>query len=310
MHVTKLVDELMRLRKGWGLQADLSAKVGTGLQQLAGIDASDGQELRRTRLLAVLTEAAGELPKEMGMFALVGLCAWPEARLRTLDERLAWLAERTDISQRTALRRLDEAQRRLAEVLSSLSVPHEDGWYIESLSSVMRVTDEYVEAIERRVIVCRTPGLTQLDTSISVPRHPSDEQQRHGLEIELLQGGHLERREQPYEGYFCNVIVLSKPLAADEKHEFTLRFRIPPGQPMAPHYVHIPTHRSDAFNIHIRFDFTQLPKHLWVLDGAPPVAVYQRTPGATCVTPDKYGEASWSFRLLRVGLAYGFCWRP
>ena len=310
MHTTKLADELMRLRKGWGLQADLSEKLGPVLRRLAGIGDSDAQELQRTRLIAVLTEAAGDLPQEMGLFALVGLCAWPEARLRTLDERLAWLAERADVSQRTALRRLDEAQRRLAQALSSRSVPPDEDWYVESLSSVMRVTDEYTEAIERRVIVCRTSGLTELDTSISVPRHPTDEQSKHGLEIELVHGGHLELREQPYEGYFRNVIALSKPLSADERHEFTLRFRTPPGQPMAPHYVHIPMRRSDAFDIRIGFDSDRMPKHLWILDAAPSVAVYQRTPGTACVTPDKYGEIGRSFRLLRPGLAYGFCWQP
>ena len=307
--MTELAEELMQLRKGWGLQADLTAKVGVQLRQLAHIGEVDEQHVRRAKLLTLLSEAAADLPEEMGMAALVGLCAWPEARLRTLDDRLAWFAQHADISQRTALRRVDEAQRRLAEALSSRSVPEDDGWYVESLRSVMRVTDTYAEAIERRVIVCRTSGMTELDTSISVPRHPTDDQQRHGLEIELIHGGHLERREQPYESFFRNIIALPKPLANGEKHEFTLRFRTPPGQPMAPHYVHIPTRRSDTFDIHIRFELTDAPKHVWVLDGAPPVAVYQLTPSTACVSLDKYGEVGASFRLLRQGLAYGFCWQ-
>jgi hypothetical protein len=308
VQIKEIAEELMQLRKGWGVQADVTVKVGIRLQQLAGIASTDGPDVWRDKLVALLAEAAAKLPDEIGMVALVGLCVWPKAQRRTLDERLAWLAEQTGISSRTALRRVDEAQQRLAGVLASRSPREEDAWYVEQLSSLMQVTKDHVEVIEKRLIVCQMAGLTELDTSISVPRHPTDDEKAHSLDIELLQGGHLERREQPYESYFRNIIALPQRLAVGEKHEFTLRFRTPPGQLMAPHYVHIPTRRSDSFEVHIRFDPECLPGSIWVLDGAPPVAVYERTPGASCVAPSKFGEVEHSFRMLRQGLSYGFCW--
>src|SRR5580692_8027575 len=88
-------------------------------------------------------------------------------------------------------------------------------------------------------------GVSELSTAVSVPRHSADVDQAHGLESELLYGGSLELREQPYESYFKNVIILSRPLRKGERHRYAIRLRIPVGQLMAPHYVYVPFSRSD-----------------------------------------------------------------
>src|SRR5215472_7806814 len=76
-----------------------------------------------------------------------------------------------------------------------------EGWYVESLVALLRLDTEPIEVIEQRVIVATVNGLSELAASISVPRHPADSTAAHGLDVELLHGGSLERREHPYESF-------------------------------------------------------------------------------------------------------------
>src|SRR5205823_6651730 len=139
--------------------------------------------------------------------------------------------------QRTARRRVDRAFRLLATAQRPDVAP--DGrrsdsaaWTVASFVALLRMDVEPPEAIELRRIVAAVDGLAELVTSISVPRHPDDRSQSHGLRAELLYGGRLERREQPYESYFQNVIALARPLPAGAEHRYAMRLTMPPGQPM------------------------------------------------------------------------------
>lgn len=184
-----------------------------------------------------------------------------------------------------------------------------EGWFVESFSALLRLDTEPIEALEQRVIVATSDGLSELATSVSVPRHPTDADQAHGLEPELLHGGSLELHEQPYESYFKNVIVLPQPLRKGERHGYALRLRILAGQRMAPHYVYVPFNRSDHFELRVRFNPQQLPRAIWVLDGAPTAVIYERGPTHETLVPDRFGEVHVTFRTLRLGLGYGVCWQ-
>lgn len=184
-----------------------------------------------------------------------------------------------------------------------------EGWFIESYTALLRVDIEPAEVIQRRAIVATTDGLREIVTSVSVPRHPDALDQPTALESELLYGGSLESRLRPYDGYFTNVIVLPRPLRAGERHEYGLRLRIPPGQRMAAHFLHVPYRRSDYFDLRVRFDPRRLPRTVWLLDGVPTAVIYQREPTARVLVPDRFGEVQASFRQLRPGLGYGLRWQ-
>jgi hypothetical protein len=192
---------------------------------------------------------------------------------------------------------------------SAPSAVDPETWYIDSFTALLRLDAEPVEAEERRIIVATVPGLRELATSVSVPRHPADTDQPHGLDSELLYGGSLELRDQPYESYFRNVIVLPRPLEKGERHEYALRLRIPPGQPMAPHYVHVPFRRSDHFELRVRFNPRRMPEAVWVLCGTPTAVIYQQKPSHEALLPDRFGEVHVSFHDLRLGFGYGICWK-
>lgn len=184
-----------------------------------------------------------------------------------------------------------------------------DGWFIESFSAVLRLDADPVEALEFRRVAATIDGLAELMTSVSVPRTPDDAGGVHGLDSELLYGGTLERRGQPYDSFFQNVILLPAPLRAGERHEYAIRHRIPSGQPMASHYVHVPYRRSDRFEVRVRFAAARPPGEVWVLRDAPTAAIYRRVPSAERLIPDACGEARASFAGLRPGLGYGISWR-
>ena len=191
---------------------------------------------------------------------------------------------------------------------SQSAMEDSDRWYVESFTALLRMEAEPIEAVEQRVIVACVDGLSELSTSISIPRHPQDTGPTHELDAELMHGGSLELRDQPYESFFRNVIVLPRPLQAGERHRYSLRLRIPPGQPMATHYVHVPFRRSDHFELRVRFNIGRLPRAIWKLSGAPTAVIYQRGPASQTLSPDRFGEVHVEFRDLRPGLAYGLCW--
>lgn len=183
-----------------------------------------------------------------------------------------------------------------------------DGYYIESFKALLRLDVEPIEAIEQRVIVATTDGLNELQTSICVPRHDEDSGTAHQLDAELLHGGSLARRDQPYETFFRNVIALPKPLRIGDRHEYAMRLRLPPGQPMAAHYVHVPFRRSDSFELRVRFRPGRLPSAIWQVSGVPTTVIYERRPPSQTLVPDKFGEIHVTFECLRTGFGYGICW--
>jgi hypothetical protein len=184
-----------------------------------------------------------------------------------------------------------------------------DAWFSESCTALLRLDTEPIESLEQRVVVAVADGVAELATSMSVPRHPRDGGAAHGLDAELLHGGSIQLREQPYESYFRNVIVLPRPLRRGERHEYAMRFRIPPDQPMAPHFVQVPLRRTDCFEARVRFSPGRLPRAVWRLAGAPTAVIYERGPARDTLVPDRFGEVHVSFRDLKVGLAYGVCWQ-
>jgi hypothetical protein len=183
-----------------------------------------------------------------------------------------------------------------------------ENWFTESFTALVRADIDPVEVIERKTIVATADDVAEIAMSVSVPRHPDALDRPVGLESELLYGGALELRRQPYDSFFANMIVLPRPLRAGERHEYSIRLRIPHGQRMASHFLHVPFQRSDHFELRVRFDPRRLPRRVWLLRDAPTAMIYQCEPAAQTVVPDRFGEVYASFREMRPGLAYGVRW--
>ncbi len=309
-----LEDELRTLRRGEAVYAvDLGSRIGPRLRRLAAVAVDDDAEVVRRKVVDWIMMASEPLDAEPRLAVRAAVAVQPADRGRFLGERLAWLAEEWRCDPRTARRKVDRAFRLFAEAVRA-HAGHDPapnsvyGWLVASFVAVLRMDADPPEALELRRIVATMDGLAELVTSISVPRHPDDRTEGHGLHAELLYGGHLERRAQPYESYFENVITLASPLVADAEHWYAMRLTVPRGQPMAPHYVHIPFARTEYFCLRIRFGPDRMPQRVWRLTRVPPVVIYDRQPTGDLLRADRFGEVSCEFRDLTPGFGYGIRW--
>jgi hypothetical protein len=103
-------------------------------------------------------------------------------------------------------------------------------------------------------------------------------------------------------------VALPKPLPAGGVHEYALRLRMPPGQPVRDYYVVIPHRRCDEVEMRLRFQPDRVPRRLWRVTGAPVRVVDDAQPSGELLAPDAAGEIRLGFSRPRMGFAYGVQW--
>jgi transcriptional regulator with XRE-family HTH domain len=193
-----------------------------------------------------------------------------------------------------------------ARELSSREAPR--GWYVKSLITLVQLNNDTPTALEDRTIVATQDDLTEIDTTMSIPRHPDDVSSGHALDVVLLSGGRLDLREHIHESQFRHVITLARPLALGDEHQYRLSIRIPSAQLMMQHLVHIPLQRSEYYKLTVRFPIERIPARVWLLGGVPPAVLRDRDPSVPTVEPDRFGELTVEFRSLLQGQVYGLRW--
>jgi hypothetical protein len=312
--LAEIAAEIQALRKNRAFSGDVSAKIGPVLLELAGGDARKANEKLGRELRAL----AGRLPDEMRTAILAALALHEDTRsMPTYSERKRWLGD-TKLARgdRTAERRIEEAQRLLAQEIAAelerrrgQSDPADDGWYIEQFSAVFMLDGDAPEAIERRRIVATGQQLTEITTVLDTPRESG--QHRLGLMAEVTSGGTLLRAEALSRNRTRYVIELPRPLQPDETHEYEMHVWVARDEPMRDYYVFRPERRCDAFDLRVRFDRREPPR--WVRQVAgEDVHVYYPFEGAPApfdrVPVDATGEAHATFPHPRQHLGYGLQW--
>ena len=293
--------DLRALCSGWGLPWGGPERVGRGLRDLLGAEPSD---TLLDRVRRAVTDQLDLLPEELREVATTGLAIDRPATTR-LTARLEALAEQRHYSLRTLDRNLNRALNLIASALVGGS---DTEWHFRLFDATVRLDAGSPEALERRVVTVTKGSLSEIDTAISVPRHRTDDRPDHSIEVVVLHGGRLELREQPSESYFRHVIALSSPVRQGHDHEYLMMVRIPPGQPMSPHYVYIPHDNCDRFTLRIRFDPANVPSVLWRVENIATAVIYERRPGPNLLIPDSFGEVDTQFTNLQIGRGYGICW--
>jgi hypothetical protein len=314
----KLITELKTLRKGRGVfVAQIGERVGPALRALSGVtEASNAAELRR-RVSESLEKLASALPDDLRIAALVALGLHPEARLPFYQERIRWLAEYLQRDERTARRRADEAIDQLAEIAASPSLPatadHSTGaddWYVSELRCRMVLDRAVPETFEFRRIIAIRDDVSEIPLSLTLPRDPVDPNESHDLIAEVVFGGTLVHRERESASRFGFVLELPRPLKRYEGAEFVLRYHLPPGQPMRPHYVLAARRRCDLFDLRVRFDRERLPRQVWQVNEAFHRDLDEGAARGQLLALDAAGEIHVEFRNLKPALSYGAQWQP
>src|ERR1700722_18331928 len=266
---------------------DLRKRTGLTYERLAG---------RAHYAISTVQEAAPgrPLPTLRVTLAYVAACGGDETAWREYWTRVSRMLDATapeGVSRSVSPPWLAAA----AVAATDVPLPAARGaqnWFTESFTALVRADIEPVEVIQRKTIVATSDGVAQITTSVNVPRHPDALDQPVGLESELLYGGSLELRQQPHDSFFANVIVLPRSLRAQERHEYSLRLRMPPGQRMASHFLHVPFGRSDRFELRVKFAPQRLPRTVWLLRDAPTALIYQPEPAAETLVPGRFGGGS------------------
>jgi hypothetical protein len=311
----RVTDEIRSLRKGRSLQVgDLDSRLGPLLRELSGSgDAAD----RREALMAAISRCAAQLGEEYRVAVEASLALSAE----TMQEpyftgRVTWLAGYLDREYRTALRRIDQAERRLAELIATElrdrrgRIPvSAKGFYVDELRTVLRLDNEIMVSEEDRRIVSTCEGLTEVVVLFDLPREANEP--GADLQAEIRYGGHLLRRqEQSSPNRFKFVLRLPEPLQPGQVHPYGLSLRMPRRMLRLPHYLVTPECRFNRFDLRIRFDSERLPAWIRRVEGETVRTFEDMQPTSNLLVPDAAGEVHQEFRDLALYLGYGIQWKP
>jgi hypothetical protein len=303
--------ELHSLHRGRGIQAgDLSARIGKHLRELANAEPVNLREA----LTVQLNSCAAQLPSDLRLAVTASLALSGQTKeMQHLDERVQWISEQFGREFRTGKRRVKEAERLLAEQIASElqrrrgRIPAApQGWYIAEINGLLRLDTEAPESHQHRRIVSTSADLLEVMAWVDVPR--SNGQSGPVLTADVLHGGRLMRREQPFGNRYQFVVQLPVPLQPGEEHEYALISRVDGGGPMSSHYLWTPECRCDALDMKVRFHPDHPPKWVRRVTGET-VRMYEE-PRKTddLIVPDAAGEVHVQFRDLVMYLGYGIQW--
>ncbi|HEU5470820.1 MAG TPA: hypothetical protein VFV67_09210 [Actinophytocola sp.] len=314
----KLVTELRTLRKGRGLYVgQISDRVGPALREVCGVVDGDGPAEIRRKVADRLESLASGLPEDLRVTLMAAFGIDRDARLPFYQDRVRWAAERIHRDDRTARRRIDEGIDRIAELAASLiggtgTGPAEvsaTGWHTDELKISLALDQPVPEVFELRRVVAERDHLTELDLAMTLTAGPEKCEQVHveELTIDVFYGGTLIKKTLESKDRFGLVLALPDELRREQRYDFALRYRVPNGH-MQPHFVCVPKHRTDLFELRVRFDLDKLPERIWRLSDAFQRDVDDPTPAGETLWSNVAGEVRAIFRQLTPGRAYGIRW--
>ena len=318
--VTELVEEMKALRRGRGiLEGRIDDRIGRALRIACGVPEGSSPTDTRRIVSTRLTELADQLPDDLRNAVLAAFALLPDTRQRFYQERVRWVAGRLERDERTAQRRINEGFTHLAELAVATAgtgpvdfptaEEQEPTWYTEKLRVAMMLDGPNPTAFEWRRIVSNQDGLDEIDLAFTLTAPVvGAEPTAPALEIAMLYGGTLVTREMAATRRFAFSILLAKPLERNERCEFALKFQVPQGQAMQPHYVCVPREKCKLFDLRVRFDRDQLPSTVWQLTKMFQSDLDDPASHGTKIDVDSAGELHLRFEDLAPGFAYGARW--
>lgn len=319
VRATRLVLELKTLRKGRGLQAPhLGERVGPTLRSICGIVDSDHSAETRRKVEGLLRTLATHLPDDFRVAVSAAFALEEGVSSQFYQERVAWVAKQLGRDHRTARRRVDEGIEQIAE-LAAARIPVSDSsrlpdsgpaWHTEELRVALTLDLPEPEALEFRRIVADRDELDELDLALTLtsPGGRAEPAEIEDLHVDVFYGGRLVAHKKESADRFGFVLALSRELRREERHEFLLRFRVPRHRTMQPHFVCVPRHQCDLFDLHVRFGPSASPRRVWKLADTFQRDVDDPTLDGSTVSLDDLGEVHLQFSNLTPGLAYGVRW--
>lgn len=314
----ELIAELKTLRKGRGIDdADLRQRIGPALHIVLDLESEAPDS--KTAVREWLSRLAEQLQPDLKLALLVAFGLHPDARHRFYGERVRWLATQLRRDNRTAQRRVDEASELVARLAAEAArhrvappVP-ETPWHSAGLSTVVVLERGSPEIFEWRRVVSHRDGLDVIDLAVTLTAPPlsaGSVADSGDLDVDVLYGGNLVRTVMESSRRVGFAVQPPIPLAVAQHADFALRYSIPDGKEIRPHYVSVPRYRCDRFELRVRFGQDRRPGDVWRLDGAFQSDIDDPVGVGDGVPLDAAGELRVTFDDLKPGFAYGVRWEP
>ncbi len=314
----QLLGDLRRLRRGSGLADARIQSYSPSLRGISGAspEASDQDALEALRVS--LDRLVDALPAELGQFARAALnVGWDDdGASELLEGRIARLSELVSRDPRTVRRRIEEATNRLVDIAIAEENWAEmdrqesgEEWYVKSIRAILRLDLPAPEAIDEREIAVQGSSLGGISLPFTLPRHPYDHAGNRELLTDMLFGGKFLASQRVSDSRFDIKVQFPHVVQPGQTHRYAIIYRIPEGQPMAPHYVHVPYRRCDNFELLVRFSQHAIPADIRRITAAFHREIEDRQPDTEVLHPDSAGEVNVRFANLRVGFAYGLQWQ-
>jgi hypothetical protein len=308
----RIKEEIQVLRRGRGLyHAALADRLGANLRRLCGIGSADNPV--RERVIERLLVCIARLPADQGFVLGVSFGIDPQARTARFSDRVAWLASHLGRSISTALREIDKAELRLAEVvqveLERDRTPRgEDrtGWFLHAIDAVVDLTDPDTTTVyERRHLVATRDDLSQVVAWCDLANHPGHSESL--VQAAVPRGGLLLKTQRVTATRFDFLVGLPRTLHTGQSHWYELALRVP-RRVLRPHYVvtaELPLNRL-ALTVHFSPD--RLPRWIRRVDGEPVRTLDATTWAASTLATDRAGQVHLEFGHITPYLSFGCQW--
>lgn len=319
-HLEKeLIDELVRLRNGRGLLAPrLAERLGPRLASICGIHPGDTEGEIRRKCIDRFDQLVRLLPDEDALAVRAGLGAIAGFHYDGLTDRTLALAQRLNVSGRTARRRMAHAFNLLAAAMAGQQHDGDDadrdnpdrGWSVLRLESLVRLDTTAPEVTETRTIQARRDGLKVISTRMTLPPLLDGHRESRELEADAQQGARITATERMGTSHFRFVLDLPRPLRDGEEHRYTMIYRVPAERQMRPRYTIVPLVPCEAFELRVRFHPARRPERVWRVDHVPPRVLDDDPQPGEPLDLDDASEVAVDFRSPALGFSYGIAWRP
>lgn len=307
-----VVGELKVLRKGRAVfTTPLADRVGPALRFTCGILEDDDTVVMRRKLIARLRPLVESLPDDLKIALLAAFALEERARKPFYQERVHWAAITLERDDRTVRRRIDEGIEHVAAMAVAAGEPDprrypSRSWHTEELRVTLALDQPVAEAFEFRRVVADADEIAELDLALTLtaPRESVesvDSVRESDLEVDVFHGGLLAGRVMESSDRIGLSLRLPGPLRRGERHDVGLRFK---ANMREPHYICVPRHPCDLFDLHVRFG-DAVPDRIVRLEKA-----HRGDTRGEMLETDDAGEVHVRFRHLAPGFAYGIRWLP
>jgi hypothetical protein len=184
----------------------------------------------------------------------------------------------------------------------------EKGWYVRRLSALLRLDISSPEVYEERTIVATRDELDLIRVRFSLPGQGGNG--LYEVIADVQQGAQITAKDRLGTAHYRFTLALPTTLRHGREHRYTMRYRVPDGSAIRPHYAYVPFTPCESLRVRVRFDPSRLPIAVWRLNRLAPRLLDEEVASPELLEIDRAGEVAVDFTDLDQGFGYGVGWAP